>query len=134
MPLRAACILLTALALTAAVSATAVGAQTKPPNLEELWEQYPLEAPPDEERRVGEREKRGSLAGPPPKPAEPAGPLFQALLIVALVLGLVGLAVGVRRGLALLRERRREREPKPERERKRERPGRLGAGAGDLGG
>lgn len=118
MPLRALCVLLAVLALAGSVATAPAGAQSQPPDLGELWKRYPLEAPPPEQRSVGAREENGSLAGPPPKEAEPAGPIPQAVLFVALALAVVGVAGGARQAFGWLRERRR---------------GRLGAGAGDLG-
>jgi hypothetical protein len=119
MGLRAASILAAILALAAVAPA---GAQTQTNDLGELWEQFPLEAPPDDERPVGERERSGSLAGPPPRPEEPAGPLAESLLFLALALGVVGVAGALHQLVRALRRRRRGE------------PGGLGAGAGDLGG
>jgi hypothetical protein len=118
MPTRLACCLLAVLAL---VCAAPLGAQTQTGDLRDLWEQYPLEAPPDDQRPVGDREENGSLAGAPPQPGEPAGPFAYALLFLAFAMGIVGIAGGLRRGVRVLRDRR-------------EQPGRLDAGAGDLGG
>jgi hypothetical protein len=112
MPLRALCLLLAVLAVTASA------ASAHPDDLGELWQRYPLEAPPPEQRPVGTPERNGSLAGPPPREAKPAGALPQAVLFVALGLAVIGVAGGARQGLRWARERRR---------------GRLGAGAGDLG-
>jgi hypothetical protein len=115
MLLRAVCLLLA----LAAVTAASAGAQSQPGDLGELWQRYPLEAPPPEQRPAGAPEERGSLAGPPPQEPKPGGPLAQALLLLALGLAVVGVAGGARQGAGWLRDRRR---------------GRLGAGAGDLGG
>ncbi len=121
MLLRALCVLLAVPALAGAVAIVPASAQSQAPDLGELWQRYPLEAPPPEQRSVGVREENGSLAGPPPADeAEPAGPLPElAFLFLALALAVVGLTGGARQGLGWLRARRR---------------GRLGAGAGDLGG
>jgi hypothetical protein len=114
MLLRALCLLLALVAVTA----SSAGAQTQSDDLGELWQRYPLEAPPPEQRPAGAPERNGSLAGPPPKEARPAGVLPQVILFVALGLAVVGIAGGARQGIGWARGRRR---------------GRLGAGAGDLG-
>ena len=119
MLLRALCVLLAVPALAGAVAIVPASAQSQAPDLGELWQRYPLEAPPPEQRSVGVREENGSLAGPPPQEAEPAGPLPEAFLFLAFALAVVGLTGGARQGLGWLRARRRDR---------------LGAGAGDLGG
>ena len=119
MLLRALCVLLAVPALAGAVAIVPASAQSQAPDLGELWLRHPLEAPPAEQRSVGVREENGSLAGPPPREAEPAGPLPEAFLFLAFALAVVGLTGGARQGLGWLRARRR---------------GRLGAGAGDLGG
>ena len=121
MRFRAAYTLVAALVVVVAVSAAAAGAQTQPREMDELWEQYPLEAPPDGQRRVGDREESGSTAGPPPRPTKPGGPFPLALLLLALALAGVVLAIGALRAGAALRGRRR-----------RERSRLLGARAGHL--
>jgi hypothetical protein len=122
MLVRSALLLLPALALAALASPPAAVAQTRQGELHELWREYPLENRVDGSRQLGGREERGSTAGPPPKAAESAGPIPLALLFLAFALAVVGLAGGALRGIAALRQRRRDR------------GGRLGAGAGHLGG
>lgn len=111
-----------ALALAALASPPAAVAQSRQGELDELWREYPLENRVDGPRQLGGREERGSTAGPLPKVAESAGPIPLALLFLAFALTVVGLAGGALRGIAALRQRRRDR------------GGRLGAGAGHLGG
>jgi hypothetical protein len=129
MPLRALCILLVLGVVTPLASAAVAPAQSRQGDLSELWNEYPLVPRVEGPGPVGAREESGSTAGPPPaKPAGPppvpaksAGPLPLALLFLALGLAVVGVTGGALQGLGRLRERRRER-------------GRLGAGAGNLGG
>lgn len=121
MPLRILSLLLALLAVATLASAPAGIAQSQEEELSELWKQYPLETRDERPRPVGAGEENGSTAGPPPKQAEPAGPIPLALLFLALALGVVLVIGGAVQGIAKLRERRRNRS------------GRLGAGAGHLG-
>jgi hypothetical protein len=119
---RGVLVVFAALALAALASPPAAVAQSRQGEFDELWREYPLENPVESPRQLGGREVRGSTAGPPPKAAESAGPIPLALLFLAFALAVVGLAGGALRGIAALRYRRRHR------------GGRLGAGAGHLGG
>jgi hypothetical protein len=106
MPLRASSLLLVVLVAATLVSTPAAVAQSRHGDLSELWNEYPLEPEEEGTRPVGAREERGSTAGPPPLPARHAGPLPIALLILALVLGVVGLVGAARQWLGAPRERR----------------------------
>jgi len=89
MPLRILSLLLALLAVATLASAPAGIAQSQEEELSELWKQYPLETRDERPRPVGAGEENGSTAGPPPKQAEPAGPIPLALLFLALALGVV---------------------------------------------
>jgi hypothetical protein len=116
------------LLLVLSLVATVVGvaessAQTQRGDFSELWERYPLDPPPQEgPRAVGEREEHGSTPGPPPEARGRAGPFPLALLFLSFALAVLGIAGAVHQAVVGLRERRRGDS------------GRLGAGAGDLGG
>jgi hypothetical protein len=123
MPLRALCLLLALGVVTTLASPAVAPAQSRRGDLSELWNEYPLHPRVVGPGPVGARQESGSTDGPLPAPAraKPAGPLPLALLFLALGLAVVGVTGGALQGLGKLRERRRER-------------GRLGAGAGNLGG
>lgn len=124
MPPRVTLFLLAVLLVATAVGAPVGLAQTRQPDLSELWERYPLDAPEEGPRAVREQEEGGSTAGPPPESPGRAGPFPLALLFLALALAAVGVAGAVRHVVVGLRRRSRGES------------GRLGsgAGAGDLGG
>lgn len=101
-----------ALLVGTAVSLPVASAQTQQPDLDELWEQYPLETPEggpgaDGPRAVDVREETGSTGGPPPDPPTRAGPLPLAVLLLALWLAALGIAGAAHHLVVGLRRRRR---------------------------
>jgi hypothetical protein len=118
---RAALVLLAFSLVVTALGVPVASGQTQEPDLNELWQRYPLDPPEEGPRDVGGREERGSTAGPPPESPGRAGPFPLVLLFLALALTVVGVAGAVRQAVLALRARRRSESR------------RLGAGAGDLG-
>jgi hypothetical protein len=105
MPPRVALFLLALLLVATAVGVPVGSAQTQQPDLNELWERYPLDAPEEGPRAVGGQEEDGSTAGPPPEPPDRAGPLPLALLFLALALVVVGTVGAARQAVLGVRRR-----------------------------
>ena len=98
--MRAVALLLTLLTLLA-VPAAFGQSQTREPGLADLWSEYPLDQSPAAVERLQWRERDGSTAGPPPRAAEPAGPVALAIFYVMLALAVITILLVIRRFVIL---------------------------------
>ena len=97
--MRAVALLLALLTLLAAPAAFGQS-QTREPDLADLWSD-PLDQSPAAVERLQWRERDGSTAGPPPRAAQPAGPVALAIFYLMLALAVITILLVIRRVVIL---------------------------------